>query len=242
MSGIGFGDLNGDLAPDVAIGRLPVQTVAEARTLVEKLGRESLVVAEGVSRHLFVTDNQGRDDPSFRDNAARMAALFSASTEATFADLSDGWSRARSTMIESLAAGSGFTSYFGHGGPERWADEDLFTVEDVPLLLGLKETVLLMWACQSQYYASPYGPSLGEALLLLPQGGAVASIGPSAISSTGGQEVLYRELYRALSGRRPLTLGEAFRRAKVKAARSTNEARDALLGFNLLGDPALRIR
>jgi hypothetical protein len=80
---------------------------------------------------------------------------------------------------------------------------------------------------------------LGEALMLVPQGGALAAFGPSGISEPVLQRMLSDRVYaRLLQGDR---LGDALRTAKAEAASATPQTRPVIEGFNLLGDPALRL-
>jgi hypothetical protein len=152
--------------------------------------------------------------------------------------VSDGVDAARGTLIAALAAGVQVTHYFGHGGPEVWADEYLLAVGDVASLPTSAPTVLFTWACQSQWYLNLWGPSLNEALLLQPQGGAVASFGPAGITTPRQQQALARGVYpRFLLGGR--TLGDAVREAKAEALAADPSTRSAVDGWNLLGDPAL---
>ena len=131
---------------------------------------------------------------------------------------------------------------------EIWSDEQLLSVTNAAEVAGAgPPTVLFAWACESQYYQLPWGwygsddLSINEALLLLPQGGTVAGFGPAGISSPASQQPLIDAVYRNLfSGK--WTLGEALRRAKIEAlAADPQWAPTVVDGFNLLGDPALRL-
>ena len=231
-----FADLDGDGAPDLAIGRIPARTSDEAATAVAKISRQNVVAAQ--RNHLFVTDNQGPADPNFRAHANDVAGALAPGTPVAFADLTDGLGPARSAMTSALAAGAAFTSYFGHGSVEFWADEDLLDANDLTAVAGLKETIVLMWACESQDFVNFYGHSLGEALFFLPAGGAVASVGPAGITDSEAQKSLYSRFYAEM--RRPgATLGEALRKAKAALAGDPRFA-GLLAGFNLIGDPSLR--
>ena len=232
-----YADFDDDGAPEIAIGRLPVQTTEEATTAVAKIRRQGQVMAQNRGRYLFVTDNQGPNDPSFRSHADAVAATLPSTATMSFADASLGAQAARDAITAALSSGAAVTSYFGHGSPDAWADEGILSSDSVSTLAGLKETLVLMWACQSQYYTYFYGPSLGEALFLLPQGGAVASVGPAGISSTENQVPFYEVFYREMAAGR--TIGDALRIAKRQVAAGF-PAGSGLVGFNLIGDPSLR--
>jgi hypothetical protein len=136
--------------------------------------------------------------------------------------------------------------YFGHGGVNIWADEQVLSVTNAASVAGPgRPALLLAWACESQYYqypwGYPWGPSINESLLLLPQGGALASFGPAGITSPASQQPLIDAVYRNLfSGR--WTLGEALRRAKIETLDADPKWAPVVVeGFNLIGDPALKL-
>jgi hypothetical protein len=129
------------------------------------------------------------------------------------------------------------TNYFGHGGPEQWADERLADVADAESATG-EGGVFLTWTCMAQDYLYLWGPSVNEAFLLNPNGGALASFGPVGLTDVSAQAALYTRVYEEL--KRPgVTLGEALRRGKARAVAGDPQSIPAVEGFNLLGDPAL---
>jgi hypothetical protein len=234
-----YADLDGDARPELAIGRLPARTVDEAAVLADKIAGQAAAVRSGGRRHLVAVDNQGPDDDvSFRDAADFVVRRLPAGSRATFADVGQDLDAARTTLLDGLSQGSLATHYFGHAGPEIWADEGLLTVDDVATLAGSSgQTVLFTWACEAQWYQSIFGPSVGEALLLLPGGGAVASFGPAGATDPRLQSALFARVYGPWLNR-GVPLGEAIRRAKA-AAMSNPASLPVVDGWNLLGDPAL---
>jgi uncharacterized repeat protein (TIGR01451 family) len=236
-----YADTNGDGSPELAIGRLPVQSLEQALALTDKIAGQTEALRASLGRHLFVSDNSGELDAPFSQEAQRTAAALPAGAAVSFADLTDGADAARAAIESAWTAGAMITHYFGHGGPEIWADEDLLSVDDVPALDSwARPTLLLAWACQSNYYPNLWGPSINEALFLLPSGGAVASFGPVGITPPATQKLLYTKVYADLLGSGE-SVGETIRRAKAALARERPNAREVIDGFHLLGDPALRL-
>jgi peptidase C25-like protein len=232
----GYADVDGDGRPEVAIGRLPVQTPEEANLLANKVVHQRERLAASAGRHLIAVDNRGPGDPPFLKDAT--AVPLPAGTAVTWSSVADGVDVARQALFDGLAAGAQVTHYFGHGGPEVWADEQLLTVTDVASLPAAPPTVLFTWDCQSQWYLNLWGPSLNEALLLHPDGGAVASFGPAGITTPRQQEALERGVYtRFLNG--GMALGDAVRESKAESVTADPSTRAAVDGWNLLGDPAL---
>ncbi len=234
-----FADVDGDGAPDLAIGRLPVRTSAEADALVAKIARQSAVL-QASARHVFGVDNQLPGDPSFESMAGQASSLLGGA-DVTWARLAEGTDRARQTFFAALNAGARAAHFFGHASFDGWADERFVTVDDVGALADGPETLAFAWACESQWFLYPFGPSLGEALVLLPQGGALASFGPVGITDPGPQTELLADLYPRFFTQR-LTLGEAIRQAKMAALRrDPGRLAPVVYGWSLLGDPSLRL-
>src|SRR5262249_20119698 len=157
--------------PDVAIGRLPVTTPEEAAAVVAKIARQASVVRQSPLRHLFVSD----DAPLFAAEARAAAGLIGSGRTAVV-DFAAGADAAHEGLLGALSQGVAFTHYFGHGGPQAWSNEQLLDVSDAASLTG-PPSVVLTWACESQFYQYLWGPSVNQALVLNPQGGALASFG-----------------------------------------------------------------
>lgn len=242
-----YADLDDDGAPDVAIGRLPVQTPEEASILVAKISHQGEVLGGARKDHLFVVSATTSDDSvSFRQSAEALVKQLPPRKRITLVDPESlGIDEARRVLLESLAQGAVATHYLGHGNPEFWAnyyaDQVLLGREDLAPLEGTnRETVLFAWTCEAQDYLYMWGPSINEAILLIPQGGAVASFGPTGITDPALQAELASVLYQEFFTKKR-TLGEAIRRAKAAVIADNPAMRPIVEGWNLLGDPALRI-
>jgi hypothetical protein len=187
---------------------------------------------------VLAVDNEGPEDATFRAMADDVANGLPARSTRVFADVALGLPEARATLLQSMRDGVAVVHYFGHGSNAFWADEHLLDTSSAQDLAGAgRASLALSWTCEADWYQYHLGPSLGETLLLLPDGGTVAAFGPSGITNPRAQSVLYRRLYPLLQQRVPV--GEAVRRAKAAVAREEPLALPVLAGFNLLGDPAL---
>ena len=233
-----YADVDDDGRPDVAIGRLPVQTAEEAAAVVDKIAAQGSLA--GATRHLAAVDDEAQGDVSFRAEADALAASLPAGAELRWAEVGAGIDAARGALRGGFGAVQAI-HYFGHGGPEVWADEALLTVDDVHALPDASPApVLFVWACESQWYQYLFGPTIDEALLLKPAGGVSAAFGPVGISSPAAQRLLLERVYRGLFAH-GLTLGEAVRRAKAETLAADPAAGPVVDGFGLIGDPALRL-
>jgi hypothetical protein len=235
-----YADVDGDGKPDVAIGRLPVHDVDEASAMADKIAAAGAVLGSAGSRHFFAVDNQGAGDAAFLEEAQWVARRLPRSAVTQWGEVAQGVAAARTALLGALQQGVLAVHYFGHGGPEVWADEGLLTVDDVGALAGnLGQTgVIFAWACEAQWYQNLLGPSVNEALVLAPGGGALASFGPAGATDPARQRSLYSRVYGPWLNK-GVPLGEAIRRAKAAAAEDPAN-RAVVEGWNLLGDPDLR--
>lgn len=233
-----YADRDDDGSPDVAIGRFPVRTPADADVMVQKVQNGAALLAANASRHVIAVDNQGLNDMPFRSEGRLIESGLGGSS--TFADIATGAAGARTTLLFGMNLGAVTTNYVGHGGPDHWADEAIFGADDAADFANTNQgTLLLTWACVSSDYRYFYGPAVSEAMVMTPAGGAVASFGPTGLSLPTLQRELHLLLYpRLLAGR---TLGEAVREAKAAFLAAHPGERDFLHGWALLGDPDVRL-
>jgi hypothetical protein len=234
-----YADLDDDGTPELAIGRLPVQTVDEANALVDKIASQDATLAAVAGRHTFSAEAPGSIDIAFDAEANEMANKLDG-FERQYAMVGAGIDYARARLFAAWNAGAVTTSYFGHGSPEVWSNSLLLTTDDLAQLAESKPTVVFTWACQAQLYNVIYpAATINESLLLLPTGGALATFGPAGVSAPAAQRPLYAAFYENLSTGEKMSLGEAIRRAKATAIAGNPGSRPAVEGYNLLGDPAL---
>jgi hypothetical protein len=204
--------------------------------LVDKVARQRAILAMNVGRHVVAVDNSRKGEPSFLTEAQSALAKFPWA-QATWVEIAR---KHRFPQLNAaLSGGAALAHYFGHGMFDILADEQLLTIGEAEALTN-PETVFFVWACYSQWYTWSDGPSVNEALLLNPGGGALATFGPAGITDLSEQAALYSRLYDEL--RDPaISLGEAIRRAKSRAILEDPRSRAAVEGWSLLGDPAIRL-
>ena len=235
-----YADTNGDGRPELAIGRLPARTSEEAELLVAKVERQAELLAAGEGRQLFAVDRSGALDSPFRSVAEAMASRHYAGQPVAFADVAEDAAAARTGVLAALRGGATMVHFFGHGAPQAWSTSTLLNAGDAAQLEGaLGGAVVMSWACEVQWFQYHLGPSVNEALLLARDGGAVAAFGPAGITDPGLQRVLAEAVYSGLV--RGLPLGEAIRRGKAEALKKDPRTAPVVAGWNLLGDPALRL-
>lgn len=237
-----FADVDRDGVPDLAIGRLPVRTPADLATVVQKIFD-------------YETKSYGRTGfftADFSDPGASMA--FSAASERFIASLAPAWSVARAypdneplasvrTRLKgAINEGVALVSFVGHSDMAAWGGvEILFELRDVPGLTNTgAPTAVVQWGCWNTYYASPRAESLGNALLMAGDRGAAAVLGATTLTNDDAEIALGEFLFPLLTTRR-MPIGDAIVEAKNLLAQTRPDLSDVLLGWNLLGDPAMVI-
>ncbi len=226
-------DFNNDGLPDIAIGRLPARSAAEASLLVSKIVNYDTSLPEGV---LLVADRN--DDYNFEIAASRARNLIPAqvAVEQVFRSQMDD-STARDRIIDGINRGPKIVNYLGHGSFGLWRGNLMTNADAAQLRSEAGLSFILAMTCLNGQFQDPYADSLAEALLKSQAGGAVAVWASSALTEPNGQDGMNQELLRLIFGGGSLTLGEAA--MKAKAAVGDNDIRRSWIFF---GDPTTRLR
>ena len=235
-SDLGYADVeNDDGIAELAIGRLPVATLQECQIVVQKLLAYEVARGPWRARTLFVGD----DDPDFSWMNQEIEELVPGG-QAIFLNLiTMEIDELRDTLFAEWGAGTRIVHYSGHGGRKQWSAAGILHVDDVAQIQnGDRLPVVLAMNCLNGFFHHPESPSLGEALVLEPSGGAIAYWGSSAITSNIRQQTLVRSFYKSLFDSSVETLGDAIREALAELAADPKN-RDVVLTWVLLGDPAL---
>lgn len=233
-----FADSDGDGVPSLAIGRLSVQTVAEAEAAVRKIIEyEGAPAGDWPSRALLVADNN--DSFDFEAATAQVGALFPAGVAVDSVLMGQvGPPTARNELLAQLNAGQLLVNFMGHGSVEAWTTEGLFGAADASALTnGSRMPLCISMNCLNGFFHDVYTECLAEALMRAEHGGAVAVLASSGLTGPEGQAELNQALVRLLLGEDAMTIGEATAAAKSKVG-DLNVRRT----WNLLGDPSMRLK
>jgi hypothetical protein len=103
------------------------------------------------------------------------------------------------------------------------------------------QPIVMTMNCLNGYFHFPYFDALGEALVKAPEKGAIAAFSPSGLSLDVPAHVYHQALVAELTSGRHQRLGDALLAAQITYAES-GYFPELLAIYNLLGDPALRIR
>jgi hypothetical protein len=255
-----------DILPDMHIGRLPAETAADARAMVEKVFAYSAAPAtDGWNTNmLFVTDNLQGGGGSFYNfsDAIYSGTVQSASGETPL--IPEEYNRTRLYMgqdcpsespslvcqqqiLERMNEGTLFVSYVGHGAKQFWAEEKLLTLGALAQLNnGGRLPVMLPMTCLEGYFHEPglLQSSLGEHIVRMPVVGALASWSPTGFGLVTGHDYLERGFFLGLFHEGMTELGAATTYGKLYLLQNAAIGKydDLVDTFGLLGDPMVQVR
>lgn len=230
-------DLNGNGVPDRAIGRLPVRTATELEQVVSK----TLSYTERDYRQrLMLSADQDEPGLSFRQQSERLRTDLGPSWLTRRAYLDElSVSQARAELIQAMDDGQSLVAFSGHSAHSVWTFSGLFSASDVDLLGATnRPTVVMQWGCWNTYHVGPTYDTLGHRLMLSPQRGAAAVVGSATFTSATSSRLLGEALGPLLADPEA-SLGTALTEAKQSLP--ADLARDVIIAWTLLGDPALRV-
>jgi cysteine-rich repeat protein len=221
-----FADADLDGVPEIAVGRLPVRTVAETQTIVGKL--LGYAGAADIGRGgLFVTDRNGTGELDFESASAL--------GESKVSDIMpvERFSRAMAGadaagLRAELADGPFLVNYLGHGSVEVW--DGLLDSDSALTLANPNPSIYVVMNCLNGFFHDLYTESLAEALIKAP-GGAIAVWASSTLAEYAPQPGLNQEFLARVTR---TSLGEA----AVTAKRSITDL-ETRRTWILFGDPTL---
>lgn len=221
-------DIDGDLKPELAVGRWPVSSAAEVESLVSRtLAYEA---GEASQRALFVAD--GTED-EFQAAAERLTAhVESAGGGVVLSGV-----RA-DELLGQWNQGSWLTTYVGHGSVERWGKEDIFDPEAVDGFAPGTPPIVLQLTCLSGLFAHPQLRSLSETMMAHPNG-PVLLVAATSLTLSSHQEQFAVPFLTALADPAVVRIGDAFQSAKESLEIRNNQGlREISDTYVLLGDPS----
>jgi hypothetical protein len=179
---------------------------------------------------------------SFRDLSEGLRSGVPPDWNVTQAYVDDlGLAGARGALIDAVNAGVALTSFVGHSGPTVWTFSGLFNATDASALTNIaRPTIVSQWGCWNAYYVAPTFDTLGHKFMLSGNQGAAAVLGASTLTEVDSDRALgYLLTPRLLEP--GMTIGRAVLEAKRELAATRPDLKDVLLGFTILGDPALSV-
>ena len=261
-----YADVDGDHVPDLAVGRIPVRSNADGQLILDKIMKHESEYEVGPWNHrLHVYAGEGGfgDDIDMFIEKIAEEGLVSVPYEY---DLYFAYDSPTSTYYYTpfeekvfglVTDGALLVTYMGHGGGEL----------DVP---DLSQVVVKHRQPMYAFFACGTGDFIGEwdsqpEQVMKQEGGPMALLVSQTTTHPYGNAINALELEPAVLAEQPETYGEAVVRMKWRSLYNTSDLRDTIDAFaviymdggqaemdavildhmysyNLLGDPAVRIR
>ena len=236
--------VNGDDAvPDLAIGRLPATTVAQAETIVAKLlaWEDSGQGLDGAAALVADNPDAAGDFEAKAQDIERSFLQGRATTEIFLGQIGNR-DTARAQILDAFNQGLSLVSYVGHGGAAVWAGENMLNSQDTESMqVQSRQPVVLTMNCLNGYFVAPNYESLSEALVKAGGRGAIAAFSPSGLSLDEPAHVFHRAVMAQLTGGAHERLGDALLAAQ-RAYAQAGVMPELLSIYHLIGDPATPIR
>ncbi len=234
---------------DVSVGRLPVNNITEATTVVDKLIHyQSSKSTLGPWRTFisFAADDEDGvlhigDANSIAEDTEVHSPLYNQKKvyyDAYPQETTPGGERypgVTKDLIKNIENGLLVQCYLGHGGPTGWAQERVLQSNHIQDLHNPDKLTLMVTAtCSFAGYDDPHIVSAGEHAVLNPSGAAVSLLTTTrAVFTTGNKrltEAVFDRLFVKEAGQIN-RLGEVMRSAK------NEESSENSRKFSLIGDP-----
>jgi hypothetical protein len=239
-----------DLLPDMAVGRIAADTLADAQNTVNKIiqyDTNQLTPAAWQHHYLFVADttDQGGNFCQENQNTGTFLAdsieqthlcrptATPGDTEQLRADMS--------AAIHDPDHGVLLLNYRGHGAIERWASPAILDITRTDFWQNIGKPLIILSAdCLDGNFAFPGYPALSETFMSLPNVGTAAHWSSTGLGYTFEHTILLRGLYEGSFDLGLAALGDAVNNAKIYYMAGGHHLSE-VYSFVLQADPAMQL-
>lgn len=243
-----------DARIDVAVGRMPVRSVAEAEAAAAKLEKYLREPDPGPWRNSVMVIADDQDNAIHLEQAEDAIAAMASNPEGnghlyeklyldsyplSFSSTGAAYPQARKRMLDRINDGVAFVNYIGHANPREWGHEKLLTWTDIENLSNRRLPFIYAATCEFLRWDDD-DISGGEKLWLKPESGVIGMICPSRkvyISLNGDLNTnTSRHMFATAPDGGSMRIGDIMTAGKNDTPRDDNKLR-----YALMGDPALRL-
>ena len=238
---------------DIGVGRLPVESIEEARTTVDKLIRYIRNEQTGKWKNQLVYLADDGEHGTHTETAEGSAELIRLKNpdfvvNKVYLDAypqevnasGESYPLAKIRVTNLLKNGALFFGYSGHGGWNAITNESIMNIKDIESMTNKNQAFWLFATCNFAQCDAGRRCS-AEAAVLNPNGGAIGVLAATRTVYATPNTELYRSVTDTLFGHKnvfhyDMTLGEAVSIGKNRLGSDMNK-----MAYVLLGDPALRL-
>lgn len=240
---------------DVAISRMPVRTIQEAREVVTKtlnyykeasLGdwrNQITMIADDIDKFsdidLQTTEETIADIIKLGKPVFNLKKIYADAYQQVLSSGGDAYPEVNKAIVNAVEKGALLTNYLGHGGEDGLAVERLLTISEIESWNNFdKATLLMIISCEFARFDNPSRPNTaGELVIRNPHGGGIHQIATArAIYITEGVS-LNRTLTPNILGNDNTHYSIADHLRIIKNLTSSNQ-RFFVFSF---GDPAMKL-
>lgn len=248
--------IGSDLVADFAVGRIPTGQVEQLAGYVEKMqkyqqgdpgawsARTLFVMDDNEEFPEVVSDITGQSLSPLASNRLLRQWDYEYVNNLRVQGRKRSW-QATQAVVDSFNEGLSILNFFGHGGPNLWSHERLFHLNDLKNLKNTPQLPLITCAsCDNAWITYPMPPvneSMGELLVMMPEGGGIGLFGPVAGASPYEHLTLVQNLMEGLLRVQLRRSGNAIVYAK-NMYYATTRSSSIPEQYLLLGDPTVDIK
>ncbi len=242
---------------DLAVGRFPVTTAAEAEVMVDKtIGYVENGNAGAWQNVLMFMGDDGNNNLHMRDVndvaediAARYPGyqikkvMWDAYTEVS-SSTGNSYPEVTRIIKQQQAEGALIMDYAGHGREDQISHEAVLKVADFEAFTNKNLPLWITASCDIMPFDG-VTTNIGEVAVLNKNGGAVAFFGTTRTVYANYNKMINRAYLRHVLSRVdgvPVTIGEAQRLAKNEMIDTGQDRTTNKLQYSLLGDPAIALQ
>ena len=233
-----FSDFNNAGFAQIATGRLPARSSSDAQIMSGKIiGYEAGQPGSWTNDSMVVAD---ADDPGVSFTQAAQSVQNALPLNMTVTGVfttAVGTGTARQQILSGMNAGKLFVNYNGHGSVQIWGSTLFDDTAASTLTNGSRLPFVVAMNCLNGFFHDVYTESLATALMISPNGGAVAVWASSGLTAPSPQFQMDQTLVRTLAGSPWMSVGDA-----VMLAKSGIADQDVRRTFILFGDPTMRLK
>lgn len=231
-----YGDPTGTGQLEMAVGRIPVNSVSELDDYISKMCNYEDGGAWRDNKLISTDQNDYGGD--FLGIGNELSTLIDGNVHR--GDLTtQGISEVRSAVIDGINEGREVSLYVGHGTPNQLSSQSILLDNDmVSLTNGTSPTAFVAIGCLIGAFNDPGKVNLGEGLVTADGGAAAVAAAATLISAADGQvlsEAFLDEIYQFGTDR----IGDAWITGKNELTAAYRQP--AFKAFQLMGDPATAV-
>lgn len=239
---------------DLAIGRIPVQTLEQANQMIDKIVQYQDPKSKNAWRNTLTFLADDEDSNAHLGQTERLvtkiekeAPVFNIKKIYFDAFMQEsGSSQARYPAVKqefntSMTTGALVVNYVGHGGEMGLAHEKVVEIPDINSWENpYKYPLFITATCEFTRFDDPERTSAGELVYLNPKGGAIAMFTTTRVVSGPPNErinekLMVNNMFKRVNGKAK-RIGDIFMDAKNENGYDENTR-----SFTLIGDPSLRL-